>query len=159
VLFPADPANPLKRYSLVEGAVDLLRQEGRRVELHALHGVPNADVPLWMNASDAVVLASAREGSPNVVKESLACNVPVVSVDVGDVRERLRGVDGCYIAEATPEDIAAKLRLVLEEGSRPDAAASVAELSLERVAERLVETYRRVVERRTEAGSGPARVT
>src|SRR5207248_489562 len=49
-------------------------------------------IPSYLNAADCLALASLREGSPNVVKESLACNLPVVATDVGDVAERLEQV-------------------------------------------------------------------
>jgi len=55
------------------------------------------------------LLTSLHEGSPTVVKEALACGLPVVSVDVGDVAERIEGIEGCHLAVATPEDLAAKL--------------------------------------------------
>ena len=66
-----------------------------------------------MNAADAVLLTSLHEGSPNAVKEAMACDVPVVAVDVGDVRERIGDADGCYVAAATPEALADKLLLVV----------------------------------------------
>ena len=75
---------------------------GIDAEMHHLSGVPNDHVPIWLNASDVVLLTSLHEGSPTIIKEALACNRPVVSVDVGDVRERIRGVDGCFLARPDP---------------------------------------------------------
>jgi glycosyltransferase involved in cell wall biosynthesis len=143
VLFPAVPTRPEKRFALAQAAVAVLNGAAT-VELHALSGVPHDEVPVWMNAADAVVLTSAHEGSPNAVKEALACNVPVVSVDVGDVRDRLEGIEGCFLAEATPEDLAAKLALVFERSSRIEAREHLVELSLGRVAERLRDIYQLV---------------
>ena len=54
---------------------------------------------LLMCAVDALLMTSFTEGSPQVIKEALACGCPIVSVDVGDVKERIDGVDGCYVAE------------------------------------------------------------
>jgi teichuronic acid biosynthesis glycosyltransferase TuaC len=142
VLFPASPRRAEKRYPLAQAAVQLLRAKGFQVELHALDGVAHTDVPTWMNASDVVLLTSTHEGSPNVVKEALACNVPVVAVDVGDVRERLANVQGCYIARATDKDLSEKLGLVLSTGGRTDGRAALAEISLERTAQRLLDIYR-----------------
>ena len=55
-----------------------------------------------MNACDALLFVSMYEGSPNIVKEALACNLPIVSVAVGDVAERLEGVAGCTCRSADP---------------------------------------------------------
>ena len=111
------------------------------MELHSLDAVPHDDVPIWLNASHAVVLTSVREGSPNVVKEALACNVPVVSVDVGDVRERVAGIEGCFVADATPSDVSAKLGQALARRERITGRERIADLSLPRVAATLREIY------------------
>src|ERR1700730_11991642 len=79
---------PNKRLDLVEAAGALLRGRIPTIRLVVLEGsVPIDRVPEYLNASDAVVVASEHEGSPNIVKEALACNVPVCSVRVGDVAE------------------------------------------------------------------------
>jgi teichuronic acid biosynthesis glycosyltransferase TuaC len=145
VLFPAPPNRSEKRFPLAEAAVAELDGATGRTELHSLSGIEHADVPIWLNAADVVLLTSSREGSPNAIKEALACNVPVVSVDVGDVAERLEGIAGCYLAEATPEDLARKLRHVLERPGRVDGQARMSELGIERVAARLRDIYQMLV--------------
>ena len=145
VLFPAAATRPEKRFRLAELAVEALRRTSAAgVVLHRLEGVARADVPRWLNASDAILLTSAHEGSPNVVREAVACNVPVVSVDVGDVAERVAGVAGCQVAAADPDDLAAKLRLALDHG-RTEGRGAVSELSLDRVAARLRGLYEEVL--------------
>jgi glycosyltransferase involved in cell wall biosynthesis len=119
----------------------MLGQSGVAVDLHVLDGVPHEEVPTWLNAADVVLLTSLREGSPMVVKEALACNVAVVSVDVGDVRERLAGIEGCFVAEPTPEDLSHNLGRALARTERIEGRERVAELSLERVADTLREIY------------------
>jgi glycosyltransferase involved in cell wall biosynthesis len=141
VLFPAPPSRPEKRYALAEATIELANTLEPRVELHALEGVPHDDVPIWINAANAVVLTSAHEGSPNAVKEALACNVPVVSVDVGDVRERIEGVEGCFIAAPNPADLADKLGRALERGEPIAGREHVAALSLEHVAAKVHRIY------------------
>ena len=141
VLFPAPRGRPEKRYALAEASVQHLNRSGARVELHALEGVRHEEVPLWLNAANAVLLTSAHEGSPNSVKEALACNVPVVSVDVGDVRERLMGIDGCFLADPTPEDIAENLDRAISRPGRIDARRAVADLALDRVAAKVCQIY------------------
>jgi glycosyltransferase involved in cell wall biosynthesis len=141
VLFPASPARPEKRFGLAQATVALLRRDGAAVELHTLDGVPHEEVPIWINAAGAVLLTSGHEGSPVIVKEALACNVPVVSVDVGDVRVRIEGIDGCSIAAPNATDLAEKLELALERKVPVDGRERIAELSLDRVADRLREIY------------------
>jgi teichuronic acid biosynthesis glycosyltransferase TuaC len=141
VLFPADPTRPEKRFALAEDSVARLNQNGADIELHVLKGVPHEDVPEWLNAAEAILVTSTHEGSPNAVKEALACNVPVVSVDVGDVRARISGIDGCFIADPTEEDLAVKLGRVFEREAPIDARKQMAEISLEHVAEQLRQIY------------------
>jgi teichuronic acid biosynthesis glycosyltransferase TuaC len=141
VLFPAPPSRPEKRYALAAASVERVNARGVRAELHALDRVPHEEVPIWLNAANAVVLTSSHEGSPNAVKEALACNVPVVSVEVGDVRERIAGIEGCFIADGTAEDVAEKLCRVLECKNPIEARARITELSLENVAAKVAGIY------------------
>jgi glycosyltransferase involved in cell wall biosynthesis len=140
-LFPADPVRPEKRFGLAEACVARLNETGADAELHVLKGVPHEDVPTWLNAAEVVLVTSTHEGSPNAVKEALACNVPVVSVDVGDVRARISGIDGCFIADPDPNDLAAKLGRVFERNAPIDARKQMGEISVDRVAEKLEEIY------------------
>jgi len=141
VLFPANPTRPEKRFGLAEACVARLNQNSSDVHLHVLKDVPHEDVPTWLNAAEAILVTSTHEGSPNAVKEALACNVPVVSVDVGDVRARIDGIDGCFVADPTPANLAAKLGHVFERKAPIDARKQMHETSLEHVAEKLREIY------------------
>jgi teichuronic acid biosynthesis glycosyltransferase TuaC len=114
VLFLADPRRPEKNFALAEAAVALLADEG--VVLHAVSGAPSGDVVRYLNAADCLLLTSTLEGSPNAVKEAMACGRPVVSTDVGDVRWILGGVEGCHLAAPAADDVARKLRLALDFG-------------------------------------------
>ncbi|MEW6301940.1 MAG: glycosyltransferase [Verrucomicrobiota bacterium] len=120
VLFASSNGDPVKRPWLAQAAVAQMDHVDRLPELHYLTGVPNAEVPVWLNASDVLLLTSQHEGSPTVVKEALACGLPVVSVDVGDVAERIEGIDGCHLARPDAEDLAAKLSLVRRNCRRVD---------------------------------------
>lgn len=116
LLFPADPANPVKDHPLFLQAVARLPDPVRRkVSVRALGRTPPEAVPWEMAAADAVVLTSVAEGSPMVVKEALACGTPVVAVDVGDVRQVLDGVPGCVVTPRAPEPIATGILRVLDD--------------------------------------------
>jgi glycosyltransferase involved in cell wall biosynthesis len=146
VLFPSNSGDPVKRPELAHAAVACLRSMGVRSEVHHLCGIPNTEVPVWLNASNVVLLTSLHEGSPNVVKEALACDLPVVSVDVGDVRERIDGIEGCYISSPDPNELAAKLSLVRSGIRRVSGRPHVQGLSLEHIAMHLSALYREALE-------------
>jgi glycosyltransferase involved in cell wall biosynthesis len=144
VLFAGNRNNQIKRYGLAKTAVSLCNIE--RIELLVAEGVRPERMPLYMNAADALLLTSSNEGSPNVIKEALACNLPVVAVDVGDVRERLQDVDGCIICEDNgPETIAAALHAVLQRGKRVNGRATVQELDIRLTTLRIIEVYQRTL--------------
>ena len=101
VLFPARPFEERKNWPLAEAAVALLNKRGdfKEIELHPMIGVPNDQTPIMYNAADAAVLPSFYEGSANALKEAMACDTPIVTTDMGDCRERVEGVNGCYVAK------------------------------------------------------------
>ena len=145
VVFPTNSGDPRKRPELARAALKAAERLGFKAEMHHLRGVPHDRVPIWLNASDVVLLTSLHEGSPNVIKEALACNVPVVSVDVGDVRERIEGIAGCYLAAPDPADLASKLALIHAGPRRVAGRIKVQHLSLEHVALLLKEFYEEVL--------------
>ena len=97
VLFAGAFDNTVKNAPLAKEAVALLQED--RLELLELKGYSREEVTLLMCAVDVFLMTSYTEGSPQVIKEAMACGCPIVSVDVGDVKERMEGVDGCYVAE------------------------------------------------------------
>ena len=99
-------------------------------------------MPLYLNAADCLVLASFREGSPNIIKEALACNLPIVSVDVGDVPERLRGVHPSRIVAREPYQIGCALAEILSLGQRSNGREAVQECSETQIAAIIATVYR-----------------
>lgn len=151
VLFAGDYWRPEKRFDLVEAAMALVRQELPDAELVLLTKKPHDVVPLHMSACDALVLTSALEGSPMVVKEAMASNLPVVSVRVGDVPEVIGDTPGCALAGRSPADIAAKLVAVLREPRRTDGRSRIDHLRHDRIAQRVREVYAQAVQPRGRA--------
>ncbi len=145
VAFVANPNNPIKRHPLALAAVAQLPTD-LNAALLTVSGVSYADVPLYLNAADALLLTSRHEGSPTVIKEALACNLPVVSLDVGDAAERLAGIKGCVVCpEASPESLAAALEPILRTRQRTKGRTAAANFDEDRIAEKILEVYRRVV--------------
>jgi teichuronic acid biosynthesis glycosyltransferase TuaC len=130
-----------KRFQLVEQAMQRLQSKMPNAELVLLTGRPHADVPPYMSACDVLVLTSAAEGSPQVVKEAMACNLPIVSVRVGDVPEVIAQTAGCALAERDPEDIADKLAGVLRDPRRTDGRTRIDQFRDDRIARRVIDVY------------------
>ena len=145
VLFPYDPAEVRKRYDLVEAAVSRARHEFPELEILHARGVPRERMPLYMNAADVLVLASLFEGSPNAVKEAMAVNLPVVTVEVGDTADLIGPTEGCYLVPRDAEAIAARIVEVCQRGARTAGREWIARLSMERVARQIVDLYQTVV--------------
>jgi glycosyltransferase involved in cell wall biosynthesis len=141
VLFPANSGDPVKRPRLAQAALETFRRNGIPAEMHYLRGIPNKEVPIWLNASNVILLTSLHEGSPNIIKEALACDLPIVSVNVGDVNDRIRGIDGCYISASDPDSLSAKLLLVHSGPARVLGRSRIQDLSLTAVALRLKRLY------------------
>jgi glycosyltransferase involved in cell wall biosynthesis len=155
VLFAGRPTQGRKRFQLSRQAMDIV-ERSIPAELIVAWGIPHQEVPLYMNAADALVFTSVQEGSPNVVKEALACDLPVVSVPVGDVPERIGRIEGCELcADERPETIAAALERVLRRQKRIEGRVTVESLDERLLTARLIELYRTVL-RRTSPQIAPA---
>jgi len=103
VLFANNPDIPVKNFALAQAAVEQVRASGKDIELVIANGLPHDTVVQYMNASNALLLSSHAEGSPNVVKEAMACNVPVVATNVGDVAAVIGRTEGCTVC--TPNSV------------------------------------------------------
>lgn len=146
ILFAGAPGNPVKRYSLARAAVDSL-DAAYGAELIVARGIDPSLIPVYMNACDALLLTSVHEGSPNVVKEALACNLPVVSTDVGDVAERIRNVDGCALCNSQPNALATALAGVLDRGQRVSGREAVKSLDESLLTRRVISVYESALRR------------
>jgi glycosyltransferase involved in cell wall biosynthesis len=145
VLFVGNPDLARKRCGLAQEAVEIVN---RSIPTRLMIGweLPHHQIAELMNACDVLVCTSMQEGSPNTVKEALACNLPVVSVPVGDVASRLAGVAGCELcADDSADTIAAALMRVLQTGKRIDGRSAVRELDERLLTERLIAIYRSIL--------------
>lgn len=118
------------------------------IKLIELKGYTRSEVNLMMCAANCLLMTSKTEGSPQVIKEAMACGCPIVSVDVGDVAERVNGVKGCYVVQSRePKDIAdALLKAIAFEG-RTNGREKIVEMGLsnEQVAKRLLCIYEQLL--------------
>ncbi|OQB27990.1 MAG: putative teichuronic acid biosynthesis glycosyltransferase TuaC [Chloroflexi bacterium ADurb.Bin180] len=144
VLFAAIP-RPEKRLDLAQQAVEILRQSDDRVQLVLATNVPHEQMPWYMNACDVLALPSEYEGSPVVVKEAMACNLPIVATDTGDVAQVIGGTEGNYVCEHNAEDLAAKLQLALNREGRTEGRRVIQSLNLGMTLQRIVAVYQHVL--------------
>ena len=144
VLFSGAFDNSVKNAPLAKAAMTLVPE----AELMELKGYSRPQVALLMQAADALLLTSFMEGSPQVVKEAMACGCPVVSVDVGDVRDRVHGLAGCFVMDRTAESLAKGLQEALAFGRRTEGRQRIISdgLTNDAVAVRIREVYHRMTD-------------
>jgi teichuronic acid biosynthesis glycosyltransferase TuaC len=148
ILFLSDPSRPEKNFELTEAAINKLTDES--IKLHSLRNVHPDDVVFYYNAADACVLTSFHEGSPNVIKEAMACNSSIVSTNVGDTKWVMNNTQGCFICTYDPEDVAKKIRLAIEFkklNGNTKGREQIKRLNLdsESVAKKIIEIYKKVL--------------
>lgn len=143
VLFSGAFDNRVKNAPLAQAAIERLKG----VSLIELKGYSRSQVATMMNAADALVMTSFTEGSPQVIKEAMACGCPIVSVDVGDVKDITAEVEGCYIAERTSESVASNLKKALSFGKRTEGRKAIVDRGLTNdiIAKKLVGIYQSLV--------------
>ncbi len=145
VLFPYSSEYERKNYPMAKRVVTRAEEElGHEITLQTISNVPHWEVPHYINAADTLLLTSDHEGSPNTVKEAMACNIPVVSTDVGDVRERLADVEPSSVATSA-ERISTELATILRSETRSNGRTVVREVSWDQIGNRLLDIYEEVI--------------
>lgn len=150
IIFIGAPSRKEKNFYLAKEAINILKHPN--VLFLTLNNLPSKLIPYYMNAASLLVLPSLWEGSPNVVKEAMACNCPVVATDVGDVRWLFGDEPGYFIADFTPEDFAAKIKMALEfskKHRRTNGRKRIIKLGLdsESVALKIINIYHEILKR------------
>ena len=153
ILFAGAFDNAVKDAPLAQQSMDVLNAdvpffEGGRGSLIELRGYSRTEVNLLMCAADCLLLTSKREGSPQVIKEAMVCGCPIVSVDVGDVSERIADLDGCFLARTRdPQEIANLLAKALAHKGKTQGRQRIIdeELSNKQIARSLIHLYNSII--------------
>lgn len=148
ILFPSDPERLEKNHSLLLEAVNEL--SFKNIEIHTMVNIPHNKVFFYLNAADVVVLPSLWEGSPNAIKEAMACNCPVVATNVGDVAWLFGDEPGHFLCGFEPEDLAEKIQAAVffsETVGRTKGRDRIKSLGLDssQVAEKIITIYEKVM--------------
>jgi teichuronic acid biosynthesis glycosyltransferase TuaC len=145
VLFCNNPRDPNKNFPLAQAAIACLRTRGVIVELVVASGLPQTQVVQCINASNVVILTSISEGSPNIVKEAMACNVPVVATNVGDVFQVIGHTKGCKVCPGDPDALALALEEALLLTEQTTGRTDTAHLECSVVAKQIIAVYEQVI--------------
>ena len=142
VLFAGAYDNPVKNAPLAQEAIKMVPE----AILIELKGYSRSQVATLLQAVDAFLMTSFTEGSPQVIKESLACGCPIVSVDVGDVAERISGITGCYVVVSGAGPIADAIKKALAFPERTDGRNAILRdgLTNDQIARRIVDVYKSI---------------
>jgi len=145
VLFNAGMDDPKKKgLDLTEACMKVVRSRIPNAQLHVINKVEPNCMPIYYRAADVLLCASKYEGSPNVVKEALACNLPVVSTPVGDVPERLAGVYPSEVVARDPTCLGEALTRILLLRIRSNGREHVGNLEWACLTRRVLEVYHEI---------------
>jgi len=148
IIFVSNPDRPEKNYKLAAKSVKMLNL--RDLELLPVYNVSNDLLRYYYSAAECLVLPSFHEGSPNVIKEAMACNCPIVATNVGDVEYVFGDTEGCYISSYDPKVFSEKINQALnfaETKGRTNGRERILELGLdsESIAQKLIAVYKKVL--------------
>lgn len=142
ILFASGFNNNIKNPQLALSSVEKLNMN---CELIELKNKSREEVNLLLNASNLLLLTSKSEGSPQVIKEAMACNCPIVATDVGDIREVISETEGCYITTSDPNDVADKISLAFKFNRRTTGNEKIKHFDNDLVAKKVYEIYKNVI--------------
>ena len=146
LIWVSNPDRQEKNFLLAKNAVEILKD--KNVILKVVNGVKHYDIYKYMNAADVLLLTSFSEGSPNVVKEAMACNLPIVSTDVGDVEDVIKGVQGCYLGSYEPKEFAEQIKKAITFGKRTTGRNKIDYLDEKKIAAKIIKLYNDVKKER-----------
>jgi glycosyltransferase involved in cell wall biosynthesis len=150
VVFPGNPALPNKGFPLAQAAVGVASAAlDAPVEIVPLSGIAPQQVPLYLSACEAMLLTSYTEGSPNAVKEAMACDLPVAAVSVGDVAELFSEVASCVVCARDAQVLGSELARLMRSSDESDGREMIKAqgLDLATVAQRVATVYEEVLRR------------
>ena len=144
ILFGGSFSNARKNYPLAKEALALLPYE---VNLIEMKGFSRAEVDQLLCGCDLFLMPTKSEGSPQVVKEALACNCPIVATGVADIPELLSGVSNCYTTGFDASEIAGRIDTIIKSGQRSNGREKVISMNLDNplVAKRIKMIYEKVL--------------
>jgi glycosyltransferase involved in cell wall biosynthesis len=145
ILFASNPDRPEKNFALAKQTIENLNND--KIELKVVYDVDHKLMLIYLNAADVLLLTSKWEGSPNIVKEATACNIPVVATEVGDIKFLFGNIEGYYYTNSFPDILAEKINYILDNDIKPNGHQRIIDLKLdsESIADKLTQLYQEVL--------------
>jgi len=148
IIFVSNPNRDEKNILLAENSYRLLAE--KNVELLKVYGIDHELLVNYYNAADCLILTSFHEGSPNVIKEAMACGCPIVATNVGDISWVIGNTAGCYLVTFNPEDVSQKLSMALSYAAsmnRTNGRERIIEMGLsdKAIAKKMIEVYQNLI--------------
>lgn len=142
IIFPSSPNRDVKNFSLFKNVINVLENRYQlKPEIIIFENKTREEIKKILLSSQCMLLTSKSEGSPQVIKEAIACNLPIVSTDVGDVSFLIKDLDNCYI-ENTAEEIASKVALIFKSEIKTFPEEIKRKLGNKFVCAKLIEIYK-----------------
>lgn len=147
VLFPASRTSTVKNFALAEQVMQEYNQTKGKAELIELDGYKREEVPLLINAVDVLLMTSFSEGSPQVIKETIACGCPIVSVPVGDVRQVAKDIPNAFVsANYDANELTELLDKAISSGNNLTGLKELQQLGFdnETIANKIIHIYKQI---------------
>lgn len=145
ILFASSFTNPVKNYPLLQAALKLI--DSSNIVVHELKNMSRVEVAEMMNMVDLCVMTSFSEGSPQFIKEAMACNCPIVSTNVGDVQEVIGNSPGCYVVGFDAAELANAIQRALAFGKRTEGRDKVLKFDNQLIAKQIINIYKSMLKK------------
>ena len=148
ILFGGGFDNLRKNYPLLKAGIELLKRDD--IEVLEMKGLTRLQISKILSACDLFALPTKSEGSPQALKEAMACNCPIVATDVADIKHLLGDLEGHFICTFDLKDVAEKVEKALTFNGRTKGRERIIELGLtnDLVAKKLVEIYQSIIKKK-----------
>lgn len=140
ILFSSNFNNKVKNYSLAQSAISKLEYD---VDFLEIKNRSREEIVQLLNAADLLIMTSFSEGSPQIIKEALACNCPIISVDVGDVKERIKNVENCFVS--SENDLTFNINKLLSNKRSSNGRDYIRAFDNIIIAEKLIKLYKSII--------------
>jgi|ERR1017187_661278 glycosyltransferase involved in cell wall biosynthesis len=146
ILFFSSNGQHVKNIKLAEKVYSIVKQSMAETEFIHAFNISQERLLYYYNSCDVMLLTSFHEGSNNSIKEARACNLPIVSVDVGDIKERLNQVKNCFVLKNwDAEKLAEKILYIFNKGERSNGSAYSGDVDLNLIAKRIIDVYKGIL--------------